>query len=391
MQNTLVCCVGSFSFWARRERERPFSPFSLFCLRVLLVPSTGSGFGYLFLPSFFFFFFASSSSSFSSTVLIGSQGVQDACATPRRTTPHWQFRPWWHAVFNKRRWPPPPNDENKRENKEREKECGPETDRVGRWLAPNEMTEGMCCSDPNLSPPLCTHTRTHTHTRRPSDTHDPSRSMRRDSPALLFYFFSFFLSLSSYYFSWSSLSNARANTQNCWTSGLSLVLLKEQQQAQHTKKFLFDQQGPRFVISSGPDAAGMSETRRHWHTQTSEIEWERERVGCDVALECKWLHNLKETCVIPVVSSLFWVCVFFLLSFEPQPTTQCYRVRDVLLLLPPLSQWWSRLPAAGVIHRGAAGARKEEERETSSSPPPPQLPFSNLHSTVREGESATAA
>ena len=254
------------------------------------------------------------------------------------------------------------------------------------------MTEGMCCSDPNLSPPLCTHTRTHTHTLAGLQTltipHGQWGGILPHSSSISSLFF---ISLSSYYFSWSSLSNARANTQNCWTSGLSLVSLKEQQQDQHTKKFLFDQQGPRFVISSGPDAAGMSETRRHWHTQTSEIEWERERVGCDVALECKWLHNLKETCVIPVVSSLFWVCVFFLLSFEPQPTTQCYRVRDVLLLLPPLSQWWSCLPAAGVIHRGAAGARKEEERETSSSPPSPQLPFSNLHSTVREGESATAA
>ena len=97
-----------------------------------------------------------------------------------------------------------------------------------------------------------------------------------------------------------------------------------------------------------------------------------------------------DVCNSSCVQSLLGVCVFFL-SFEPRPTTQCYRVRDVLLLLPPLSQWWSRLPAAGVIHRGAAGARKEEERETSSSPPPPQLPFSNLHSTVREGESATAA
>ena len=46
---------------------------------------------------------------------------------------------------------------------------------------------------PEPQPPtLHTHTHTHTHTRRPSDTHDPSRSMRRDSPALLFYFFSFF-------------------------------------------------------------------------------------------------------------------------------------------------------------------------------------------------------
>ena len=91
-EHACVLCRLLFFLSQTRERET-FLSFSLFCLRVLLVPSTGSGFGYLFLPSFFFFFFASSSSSFSSTVLIGSQGVQDACATPRRTTPHWQFRP----------------------------------------------------------------------------------------------------------------------------------------------------------------------------------------------------------------------------------------------------------------------------------------------------------
>ena len=237
------------------------------------------------------------------------------------------------------------------------------------------MTEGMCCSDPNLSPPLCTHTRTHTHTLAGLQTltipHGQWGGILPHSSSISSLFF---ISLSSYYFSWSSLSNARANTQNCWTSGLSLVSLKEQQQDQHTKKFLFDQQGPRFVISSGPDAAGMSETRRHWHTQTSEIEWERERVGCDVALECKWLHNLKETCVIPVVSSLFWVCVFFfcLLSHDRRRNVTEYGMCCCYSRLSLNGGVVSRPPELSIAALLARG-RKRKER------PPPPLLHPNSH------------
>ena len=152
--------------------------------------------------------------------------------------------------------------------------------------------------------------------------------MRRDSPALLFYFFSFFyLSLPNTFL--GRLLAMRAQTHKTVERVASLWFCWKNNNKTSTQNFfLFDQQGPRFVISSGPDAAGMSETRRHWHTQTSEIEWERERVGCDVALECKWLHNLKETCVIPVVSSLFWVCVFFFVFWATTddamlPSTGC--------------------------------------------------------------------